>query len=120
LKTNLPVIFSGDLNAISSSPSLTALALAGLSDSWTSLHPGNAGYTCCQTIQDGVTVDVINTQASFLNQRIDYVMTRGDVQPSLGMLVGADSSGRTPSGLWPSDHAGLIVTVDVAQGNNQQ
>ena len=31
-------------------------------------------------------------------------------------IVGADPSDRTPGGLWPSDHAGLVATIKLPQG----
>jgi hypothetical protein len=110
MNTNLPVIFSGDLNAIDTSPSFAIFASAGFGDSWAQANPGYPGFTCCQVIQNGAIVDIINNPTSFFKQRIDYVLIRGDVQASSAMLVGADPSSRTASGLWPSDHAGLVVT----------
>jgi endonuclease/exonuclease/phosphatase family metal-dependent hydrolase len=120
MNTKLPVIFSGDLNAVDTSPSFAIFASAGFVDSWAQVNPGNPGFTCCQVFQNGAIVDIINNPTSFLNQRFDYVLLRGDVQASSAILVGADPLSRTTSGLWPSDHAGLVATIGVAQGNNQQ
>jgi hypothetical protein len=97
MKTKLPVIFSGDLNAINTSPSFAIFASAGFGDSWTQVNRGNPGFTCCQVFQNGGIVDVINNPTSFLNQRFDYVLLRGDVQASRAILVGANPFGRTNS-----------------------
>jgi Endonuclease/Exonuclease/phosphatase family len=120
MNTNLPVIFSGDLNAVNTDPSFAVFASAGFGDSWAQVNPGNPGLTCCQVVQNGAIVDVINNLISSLQQRVDHVLIRGDVQASSAILVGADPSSHTASGLWPSDHAGLVATIGVAQGNNQQ
>jgi endonuclease/exonuclease/phosphatase family metal-dependent hydrolase len=120
INTNLPVIFSGDMNAIDTDPSFNIFASTGFRDSWAQINPDNSGFTCCQFIQNGAIVDIINNPTSFLQQRVDHVLTRGDVHASSAILVGADPSSRTASGLWPSSHAGLVATIGVAQGNNQQ
>jgi hypothetical protein len=44
--------------------------------------------------------------------RIDHVLTRGAAAPaSKAKLTGLDADNRTPAGLWPSDHAGLVTTL---------
>jgi hypothetical protein len=40
-------------------------------------------------------------------------MARGPIAAQEAHLVGADPSARTPSGLWPADHAGLVATLAV-------
>jgi len=114
MNTNLPIIFSGDLNAVDSDPSFTRFISAGFEDSWVHVNPGNPGFTCCQFIQNGAIVDIINNPTSFLQQRVDHVLTRGDVHPDSAILVGADPSSRTASGLWPSSHAGLVVSIEIS------
>src|SRR5262249_46142111 len=45
--------------------------------------------------------------------RIDYVLTHGGVQAVSMKVVGASPSDRTASGLWPSDHAGIVATLQI-------
>jgi hypothetical protein len=39
------------------------------------------------------------------------VLTRGGVAISKSTVTGLDSSNRSPAGLWPSDHAGVVATL---------
>jgi hypothetical protein len=70
-------------------------------DTWR-LRPGSpAGYTCCD--------DNLMSDSLALRERKDVMFTR-DVPLGLRANVfGIDPEDRTPSGLWPSDHAGLLV-----------
>jgi endonuclease/exonuclease/phosphatase family metal-dependent hydrolase len=120
LNTAMPVLLAGDFNSVITGSASAVFTAAGFSDAWSQLNPSDPGFSASQTNQNGVTVDVINNPTSFLTERIDHAVTRGDVQATSAFLVGADPSTRTASGLWPSDHAGLVVVVAVAQGNNQQ
>ncbi|MFD9406676.1 endonuclease/exonuclease/phosphatase family protein [Streptomyces sp. NPDC059989] len=109
LKTKLPVVLLGDLNSaaggVGATPgtatqSYDKLLAAGFTDAWTVGRPGNPGFTCCQA------PDLRNTSSS-LSQRIDYVLFRGKVAVRSIGRVGHRPADRTPSGLWPSDHAGV-------------
>ncbi len=115
INTKIPVIMSGDLNAPPGSSSYNLFVSAQLTDAWTIVNPTNPGLTCCQVLQNGATVDIINNPTSFLAERVDMVFTRGIFHATNAALVGADPSTRTASGLWPSDHAGLVVTLGFAQ-----
>ena len=55
--------------------------------------------------------------SSDLSVRIDYVLGRGPIAAQNLYLVGATPSARTPSGLWPSDHAGVVATLKI-RGQN--
>jgi hypothetical protein len=50
---------------------------------------------------------------SQLYQRIDLILTLGNVEGQNIALFGADPGTRTPDGLWPSDHAGVAAQVIV-------
>ena len=106
---------SGDLNASPGTSTYNLFTTAQLTDSWTLVNPNDPGLTCCQVLQNGVTVDVINNPTSFLATRVDMVFTKSIIQATAAVLVGAEPSTRTPSGLWPSDHAGLVVTLGFAR-----
>jgi endonuclease/exonuclease/phosphatase family metal-dependent hydrolase len=108
-KETRPVILVGDLN---SEPGVTGdgeaiLAGAGFEDVWPALHPG-PGLTCC------FLENLRLTQGAKLDQRIDYVLTRGPFEPRKAVVVGADPSSRF-RGLWPSDHAGVFAEVRIGQ-----
>jgi endonuclease/exonuclease/phosphatase family metal-dependent hydrolase len=104
LNTDLPVVLTCDCNATPASSTYALLTGAGLKDAWNQAHPGQPGYTCCQS-------STLLNQTSTLASRIDYVFTRGGgLKPVAVDVVGADQAGRsTPSGFWPSDHAGLVA-----------
>jgi hypothetical protein len=38
-------------------------------------------------------------------------MTKGDIKVKKSRLIGLDPANRTASGLWPSDHAGLVAKL---------
>lgn len=117
---NVPVIVAGDFNSKPQDQTLTVgpyvivppywqLTGAGFMDTW-NLRPGDPqGLTCCQT------ENLLNLD-SILYERIDVVFTS---VPSVGMvkvnLVGNDETDKTPSGLWPSDHAGVVTRLEFAQ-----
>lgn len=83
------------------------LAAAGMVDSWAQVNPGKPGDTCCfdELLEAPSPVGVFN-------QRIDHVLTRGDVAVKRSRLVGLNPNNKTASGLWPSDHAGVLATLD--------
>ena len=89
------------------------LLRAGFIDAWDARqgHRGGSeepGFTCCQD------KSLLNT-ISELDKRIDLIWISPDRrwQGTHDLLVrtvvvGDDPSDRTPSGLWPSDHAGVM------------
>jgi endonuclease/exonuclease/phosphatase family metal-dependent hydrolase len=108
-KTALPLIISGDFNspADGSGPaSASAFVHAGYTDAWKQTHPHAAGFTW------GQAEDLLNAH-SHLTERLDYVMLRNGVEADRMKVVGARPADRTPSGLWPSDHAAVVATVDI-------
>lgn len=111
--TTLPAMVIGDLNSAGPpGPGDTAtyglMTGAGFSDAWIDTHPGEDGFTCCQD------ADLMNA-ASSLDQRIDHVLHRGGFTATMADLVGEDEADMTPSGLWPSDHAGVVARVVMAK-----
>ena len=46
-----------------------------------------------------------------LKQILDLVFVRGDVHVRDVTVTGDEESDRTADGLWPSDHAGVVATV---------
>ncbi len=106
---------------------------AGFEDSWKVAHPGRSweGLTCCHAS------DLLNPMPDF-DQRIDFIFirTEGAKQPKAQFrrtgpiwpqrsfpgamsveIIGDDPNLKTePSGLWPSDHAGLVADFWMAPG----
>jgi endonuclease/exonuclease/phosphatase family metal-dependent hydrolase len=113
LNTTLPTVLLGDLNSaaggVGSTPgtdtqSYNHLLAAGFTDAWTATRPRNPGFTCCQAPD-------LRNPVSNLTQRIDYVLLRGRVSALATSRVGDAQADRTPSGLWPSDHAGVTSVL---------
>ena len=104
--THLPVVFIGDFNANADgigTPTYTKLIDAGFIDAWTIKGKGN-GFTCCQAD------DLLNNDSS-LTDRTDLIMFQGDFKIKNIGLVGNSQNDRTISGLWPSDHAGIVAAT---------
>jgi endonuclease/exonuclease/phosphatase family metal-dependent hydrolase len=111
LKTSpLPVILLGDLNALPTEAcdALPILLHAGLADAWAQAMPGLPANTAGQT-------DDLNNVPSRLDHQVDYVLDSKaggvDPVPLTGVVVGGAQADRTPSGLWPSDHAGMAISL---------
>ncbi|HEU4463764.1 MAG TPA: endonuclease/exonuclease/phosphatase family protein [Gemmatimonadota bacterium] len=108
----LPVALVGDLNSEadgSTTPTYGMLRDAGFADVW---PPQGNGDTCCHA------PDLLSLPSTF-DQRIDFVLLKGDFGFGPGgipgstqsWLTGVRPSERTVSGLWPSDHAGIFTVV---------
>jgi endonuclease/exonuclease/phosphatase family metal-dependent hydrolase len=94
----------GDFNSLPDGPTYAALRAAGFDDAWTRANPGAAdGFTCCYR-------ELLDDPADALRARIDLILTRGNLVATEAFLVGhAPTDVR--SGLWPSDHAGVVATL---------
>lgn len=114
--TTLPLIWTGDFNSDADATTITGIPPdtstyqnivgAGLTDSWAAVNPGDPGYTCCET------ANLDNPQPT-LDQRIDHVFTRGPWQTLAASIVGAGPTDKTAGNLWPSDHAGVVVKLNL-------
>jgi hypothetical protein len=109
-------VLVGDLNSAAnpSAPerartaTYPTLLAAGFHDTWLRTHDANDGVTCCQA------ASLMNAE-SLLTERLDLVLVR---QPDGNLrggyqttVIGDDPSVRTASGLWASDHAGLVTIL---------
>jgi endonuclease/exonuclease/phosphatase family metal-dependent hydrolase len=112
---DLPVFLAGDFNLPPDDPDYAAIAAAGFTDLWAARTNGRHkdGSTCCQD------EDLLNEESA-LAERIDYIFARPGGRagashlhrPLLVQLTGVDADeARTESGLWPSDHAGVVAAV---------
>jgi endonuclease/exonuclease/phosphatase family metal-dependent hydrolase len=104
-------VLVGDLNSDpnQTSPNNIAYNLligAGLVDTWPVANPGNPGLTCCfdELLDNPSPVGVFD-------QRIDHVLTKGSIGVTRSRIVGINPFNKTASGLWPSDHAGVVATL---------
>ncbi len=108
--TDLPLVFIGDFNSdanLGAAGAYGVLVAAGFADAWT-LAGSGPGLTCCQD-------PFILSPVSLLTRRIDLVLFRGDFGVEGMEVVGGDPVDKTPSGLWPSDHAGVVATLELPQ-----
>ena len=106
----LPVILLGDFNT--PAPDGTAYQLlleAGYVDVWQPDAEGD-GATCCQAADLG-------NEASELSKRIDQIFVKGvTLHPASSirtLTVGDKPDDRLPTGLWPSNHAGVVAELPV-------
>jgi endonuclease/exonuclease/phosphatase (EEP) superfamily protein YafD len=104
--TTLPIVIAGDFNTPPGGTAYNEAESAGFTDEWAEGN-GDAGYTGFQVLP------TITNPTSNLSVRIDYVLGRGKIAPQALSLMGSTPSARTPSGLWPSDHAGLVATLKI-------
>jgi len=105
--TTLPVILAGDFNsdAEAGEPTYQLLRGAGFADVWEQTRPNDPGYTWALFLEN----PSIFTAPT---QRLDLVLTRGALHGTASDMVGEDPvTDVTPSGLRPSDHAGLTAAV---------
>ncbi|MDP4084852.1 MAG: endonuclease/exonuclease/phosphatase family protein [Bacillota bacterium] len=101
-KTDLPVILLGDFNSSASgndTPTYHFLMENGFQDVWKEVGEG-PGFTY------GQNPDLLNAKPN-LNTRIDYILFKNGLKPVEAEIIGNKQSSRTPTGLWPSDHAGV-------------
>ncbi len=108
----LPTAIVGDLNSEadgSTTPTYGMMLADGFADVW---PPQENGETCCHAPD-------LRSLPSRFDQRIDFILLRGDFGFGPGgiagstqsWLTGVRPSERTDSGLWPSDHAGILTSV---------
>ena len=100
----LPIVLLGDFNtAAPDGAGYQILLSAGYVDVW-QMDSEGTGNTCCQD-------DDILNEVSDLSRRIDLIFVRNLELPTAVMThtIGDKPSERLPSGLWPSDHAGVVA-----------
>jgi endonuclease/exonuclease/phosphatase family metal-dependent hydrolase len=110
--TSLPVVFAGDFNSAAAggphrTPTYGNLIAAGLVDSWNVAHPIDPGYTWPLHGEDPYT------SSSTPTERIDLMLFRGGFGTLGAQLIGNSAADLTSSGLWPSDHAGVVATLQL-------
>jgi endonuclease/exonuclease/phosphatase family metal-dependent hydrolase len=109
-----PIIVVGDINSSPEDPDTIPefkppymqLEDAGNVDAWT-LQPGKPkGFTCCYDEDLSIAAD--------LYERVDVIFSSEEPDRVKANVVGNDEADQTPSGLWPSDHAGVVARMKFA------
>lgn len=111
-----PVVVLGDLNADPGSGAAKILVDAlDLEDAWEEEGSG-PGYTAGQDA-------LLRNDPSTLDRRIDYVLYQDDRRPRVeaedAEVIGEEPADRTVSGLWPSDHAGVVADLELRGGTSR-
>ena len=119
LPADRPVVVGGDFN---SGPGAGTEAETGtydrltaeLDDPFVVLDPGGEGFTCCRAGD-------LRDERSRFDRRIDALLYRGSVRPTAVGRVGHRREDRVEVAaggetvrLWPSDHAGVVGTFEIA------
>ena len=102
----LPIILLGDFNTAAPDGAAYKILLdAGYIDVW-QMDSEGTGNTCCQP-------ELLQNETSGLYVRIDQIFVRNMELPASVMThtVGDTSVERLASGLWPSDHAGVVASL---------
>lgn len=97
------IIVAGDFNSPADglgTPTYSRLRAAGYGDIWASVGHGE-GFTCCQDT-------ALDNAQSALSDRRDFLFFRGGLKPLSAEMVLDNGDARTSSGIWASDHAGLV------------
>lgn len=113
LQTSLPVVLVGDLNSDATgsgtsgehdTPTYKTMIEAGFLDAWAATRGDDPGLTWGQA-------EDLRNPTPHLTERIDFILTRGGIDASSTNRIGEAPEDRTPSGLWPSDHAGVWAVL---------
>ena len=115
-----PAIAVGDYNLQPSGSGTLTLAGSNLADAWPLAAPkGDPGNTSGQD-------DSLRNIPSKIDHRVDYVFSTPDKTrpvPASGVIVGNKESDmvpvsaddKVPGPIWPSDHAGVIMAVEIVK-----
>jgi endonuclease/exonuclease/phosphatase family metal-dependent hydrolase len=103
--TELPVILVADTNSGPGTDlgAYGILSGGGFADAWV-----DGPITCCFK-------NDLHDPDPTLTKRVDLVLTTGGFEPEALDIVGEDPADRTASGLWPSDHAGVVATLRIPE-----
>ena len=100
-----PLVIMGDFNSRpdgSTTATYRRFMEAGYRDAWIDAGDG-PGFTC--------KPEELRDPARTFDQRIDFVLHRNGLNAVDAVVTGSDPANRTPSGLWPSDHGGVVATL---------
>jgi endonuclease/exonuclease/phosphatase family metal-dependent hydrolase len=101
-----PVLLLGDFNSGPGQSSYRMLA-AQFRDAYAQSSNTDPGLTCCQAPDLG-------NATSTASVRGDLVLDRGRFRINDAAVTGTDpTTNKTPDGLWPSDHFGVLAHVEL-------
>jgi endonuclease/exonuclease/phosphatase family metal-dependent hydrolase len=108
LRVQRPIILVGDFNSDpngteSPSSAFDVIMGFGFADSWPRRF--GPGFSCCTD-----NSDLSDTTANAFDHRIDLILSKPRLKALRGGVVGDETSDRS-GGLWPSDHAGVVLTL---------
>jgi endonuclease/exonuclease/phosphatase family metal-dependent hydrolase len=106
LDTRKQVILVGDLNsgiARHNEPERPGDDLAFKALARFGMHDNGAVQSCCY--------DNLFDPAAVFDHTVDHVLTKPRLATRRARVTGDDAGERTPSGLWPSDHGGVVSTL---------
>jgi hypothetical protein len=108
------VIVVGDMNSDpkgdggSPPAAYDVLVGGGLKDTWPWLYKSKPGYACCLR----TTTLTDPPRPLPWDHRIDQIFAKGKLKPLSAKLVGVKpATSRTKSGLWASDHGGVVTKL---------
>jgi endonuclease/exonuclease/phosphatase family metal-dependent hydrolase len=97
--------FNSDPNGTESpSAAFDILDGFGLVDTWPRRF--GPGFSCCLN-----NSNARDTNAAGFDHRIDLILTKPKLRAISGQVVGDELRDRAPNGLWPSDHAGVVMKL---------
>jgi len=99
----LPTVYVGDYNSDAPTGDAYRLLLRSIGfDAWPETHRRDPGYTCCFEA---------DLKSGTLDSRIDLVLHTPLIKAVKAKVIGDEHWERTESGLWPSDHAGVVARL---------
>lgn len=105
--TSLPIVLLGDFNSNAEGTGTATysnlITNGDFRDAWKEEDRGQ-GFTCCQD-------DDLKNPLSAFTTRIDLVLYNGEFEVKKADIVGDTGKEKTSSGLWPSNHGGLVVEL---------
>jgi endonuclease/exonuclease/phosphatase family metal-dependent hydrolase len=104
-----PTIVMGDLNTeATTGGAYQQFTSAGYTDAWLQDTDAGAGLSCCHA-------QTLDNAASTFSKRIDLIFYRNvtNLISAAGDVTGEEAADQTTSGLWPSDHGGVVMTLVV-------
>ena len=110
LKTGKQVVLVGDLNSgvkRHKEPERPGDDLAFKALERFGLKDNGARQSCCY--------DSIFDPAAVFDHTVDHVLTRPGLSTRRAEVTGDDAARRTPSGLWPSDHGGVVSRLRLSR-----
>ena len=116
---NMPVILAGDFN--SPAPHGETYRMVTARNKYTDVWTRNEWDDNPDGFTYGHDPDLMNEESAFW-ERIDFIFVRNRIPghrtpvfgPFYGTVVGDEQEDRTPSGLWPSDHGGVVAWMHVS------